>query len=126
MEKNKLTATINGRMYTFVSEETPEYMEKLCSYVNENIRKVKQMNPTLLGERHLVLAALNICDELFKANMGGKAMIDKARHNYNEIVEENKKLREIINNSEYEIDMASLQHQLEEAKKEIERLKRRY
>ncbi len=126
MEQNKLTQTINGRMYTFVSEETPEYMEKLCAYVNENVTKVKQKNPTLLGERPIVLAALNICDELFKANIGGKAMYEKAQKNYNELVAENKRLREIVNSSEYEIDMASLQHQLDEAKREIERLKRRY
>ena len=126
MEQNKLTQTINGRMYTFVSEETPEYMEKLCAYVNENVTKVKQKNPTLLGERPIVLAALNICDELFKANIGGKAMYEKAQKNYNELVAENKRFREIVNSSEYEIDMASLQHQLDEAKREIERLKRRY
>lgn len=126
MEKNKLTSTINGRTYTFVSEETPEYMEKLCKYLNDNIQKVKQMNPTLLGERHLVLAALNICDELYKAKLGGKVVMEQAQKNYDDVVAENKRLRSIVNNSGYGIDMSSLQRQLEEAKKEIQRLKGRY
>ena len=126
MEKNKLTSTINGRTYTFVSEETPEYMEKLCNYLNENIQKVKQMNPTLLGERHLVLAALNICDELYKAKLGGKVMLEKAQKNYEEIVAENKRLRGAVNNSGYALELTSLQRQLEEAKREIQRLKGNY
>ena len=126
MEKNKLTYTINGRTYTFVSEETPEYMERLCKYLNDNIQKVKQMNPSLLGERHLVLAALNICDELYKAKLGGKVMIEKAQKNYDEIVAENKRLRASMNNSGYALELTSLQRQLDEAKREIQRLKGNY
>ena len=31
MNKNRLTVTINGRMYTLVSEESGEYMEELAA-----------------------------------------------------------------------------------------------
>lgn len=123
MEKNKLTVTINGRMYTLVSEETSEYMQELSEYVNKSVEKVVSNNPSLIGERPIVLAALNICDELFKAELGGKIMINKAQKNYEEIIAENKRLRDILNNSEYEIDVAALHKQLEEAKAEIARLK---
>lgn len=123
MEKNKLTVTINGRMYTLVSEESRGYMQELSEYVNKSVEKVVNNNPSLMGERPIVLAALNICDELFKAELGGKIMIDKAQKNYDEIIAENKRLREILNNSEYEIDIATLQRQLEEAKREIAMLK---
>ena len=123
MEKNKLTVTINGRMYTLVSEESREYMQELSEYVNKSVEKVVNNNPSLMGERPIVLAALNICDELFKAELGGKIMIEKAQKNYDEIIAENKRLREILNNSEYEIDIATLQRQLEEAKREIAMLK---
>ncbi|MBQ7975441.1 MAG: cell division protein ZapA [Clostridia bacterium] len=123
MEKNKLTVTINGRMYTLISEETREYMQELSEYVNNSVTKVINNNPSLMGERPIVLAALNICDELFKAELGGKIMREKAQKNYEEIIAENKRLREVLNNSEYEIDIATLQSQLEEAKREIEMLK---
>ncbi len=122
MEKNKLTASVNGRMYTFVSEDSPEYMEKLCKFLNENIDKVKQMNPSLLGERHLVLAALNICDELYKAKLGGKVMLEKAQKSYDEVVAENKRLSSMSNNQE----ISNLRRQLQEARNEIDRLKRSY
>ncbi len=123
MEKNKLSVTINGRMYTLVSEESREYMQELSDYVNSSVTKVINNNPALMGERPIVLAALNICDELFKAELGGKIMREKAQRNFDEIVAENKRLREILNNSEYEIDIATLQSQLEEAKREISMLK---
>ena len=63
--------------------------------------------------------------QLFKAELGGKIMREKAQKNYDDIVAENKRLREIVNNSEYEIDIAALQRQLDDAKREIERLKNR-
>ena len=120
MENNKVSVTINGRMYTLVSDETIEYMRELSDYVNVNVQKVKDKNPALTGERPIVLAALNICDELFKANRGGKIMFEKAQKNYEELVAENKRLRESLNDS----DVSSLERQLESAKAEIERLRR--
>ena len=120
MENNKVSVTINGRMYTLVSDETIEYMRELSDYVNVNVQKVKDKNPALMGERPIVLAALNICDELFKANRGGKIMFEKAQKNYEELVAENKRLRESLNDS----DVSSLKRQLESAKAEIERLRR--
>lgn len=120
MENNKVSVTINGRMYTLVSDETTEYMRELSDYVNVNVQKVKDKNPALMGERPIVLAALNICDELFKANLGGKVMLEKAQRSYEEIVAENKRLRESMNES----DVYSLKRQLESARAEIERLRR--
>ena len=120
MENNKVSVTINGRMYTLVSEETTEYMRELSDYVNKNVQKVKDKNPALMGERPIVLAALNICDELFKENMGGKVMFEKAQKNYDEIIAENKRLRERLNDT----DVSGLKRQLESARAEIERLRR--
>lgn len=125
MEKNRLTVTINGRMYTLVSEETPEYMDELSARVNEKVAEVKRNNPGLLGERPIVLAALNICDEYFKAERGGKLLLDKTSQKYEEVVAENKELRGLLNESEYEIDIAALRQQLENANKEIASLKKK-
>ena len=123
MDKNKVTAIINGRMYTLVSEETADYMKMLSDKVNEKVDFVKKNNPTLLGERPIVLAALNICDDYYKAESGGKIMIENLERKYNELAEENKKLRDVLNNSEYEIEVSSLMKQLEDAKNEIAALK---
>ena len=125
MMKNRLTVSINGRMYTLVSEESTEYMNKLAECVNNKLDEIKKNNSSLLGERPIVLAALNICDELQKAESASKLLSENIQRKYDEVVKENIELRNVVNNSEYEIDVVSLRHQLDNAKKEIEELKRR-
>lgn len=66
MAMNKINLTINSRMYTLISDESPEYMEMLGAHVNEKIRTVMEGGKNLMGERPMVLAALNICDEYYK------------------------------------------------------------
>lgn len=66
MPLNKVNLTINSRMYTLVSEESPEYMAKLSEHINEKIKEVLAGGKNIMGERPIVLAALNICDEYYK------------------------------------------------------------
>lgn len=66
MAVNKLTFTINSRQYTVVAEESTEYLERLCSHVNEKVENVLRGGQNIMGERPIVLAALNICDEYYK------------------------------------------------------------
>ncbi len=67
MAVNKVTITINSRQYTVVAEESTEYLEQLCSHINEKVENVIRGGQNLLGERPVVLAALNICDEYYKS-----------------------------------------------------------
>lgn len=67
MPVNRVTLTINSRQYTVVAEESKEYIEKLCNHINEKVSEVRKGGQNILGERPVVLAALNICDEYFKA-----------------------------------------------------------
>ena len=66
MALNKVNLAINSRMYTVVSEESPEYMAKLCEHINNKIKMVLKNGKNVMGERPIVLAALNICDEYYK------------------------------------------------------------
>ena len=66
MAVNRVTLTINSRQYTVVAEESKEYIEKLCNHINEKVAEVRKGGQNVLGERPVVLAALNICDEYFK------------------------------------------------------------
>ena len=64
--KNRVTMTICGEDYNFVADESPEYMEKVGSYVSE------KMDAILTGAKvgrtdAAVLTAANIADELFKS-----------------------------------------------------------
>lgn len=63
---NRLNITINSRIYTVVARENTEYLKSLGEYVNEKVNLVIREGNHIMGEKPLVLAALNICDEYFK------------------------------------------------------------
>jgi cell division protein ZapA len=57
---------IHGQRYPIRSALEPEYVAKLASYVDEKIRASAESTPTGDSLRLVVLAALNIADELFR------------------------------------------------------------
>lgn len=63
---NRINITINSRVYTVVADEEEAYLKRLCDYVNEKVKLVISEGTHVMGEKPLVLAALNICDEYFK------------------------------------------------------------
>ena len=63
---NRVNITINSRVYTVVAEEEESYIKSLCDYVNDKVNTVLREGSHVMGERPVVLAALNICDEYFK------------------------------------------------------------
>lgn len=103
---NKVNLTINSRMYTLVSEESPEYMAKLSEHINEKIRRVLAGGKNIMGERPIVLAALNICDEYYRLAepKEGEAGYDAEKAH---LQSQNKKLKN---------EVSSLKKELEEAK----------
>lgn len=126
MDKNRVTVIINGRQYVMVSDESQEYLRKLADYVEAKVADVRKTTNNIMGERPIVLAALNICDEYFKALEGGNIVASQAERTNEKIKklqEENDKLSEIISKSDYEIDIKMLQKQLDDAEQEIKNLK---
>lgn len=84
---NKVNITINSRVYTVVADEDVSYLERLCEYVKEKVNLVLNEGNHVMGEKPVVLAALNICDEYFK-------LLDSSgsEENVSEIVAKNKQL----------------------------------
>lgn len=101
MSVNKITFTINSRSYTVVAEETTEYLEKLCAHVNEKVENVLRGGQNIMGERPLVLAALNICDEYYKQLENNDALKEKAA----ELKEKNGRLEREAEHAQEELDM---------------------
>ncbi len=126
MDKNRITVIINGRQYVLVSDESQEYLKKLAEYVNAKLRDVRQSTDNIMGERPMVLALLNICDEYFKALEGGNIVASQAERTnekMRKLQEENEKLSDMLSKSDFEIDIKMLQKQLDDAQEEIKRLK---
>ena len=66
MEKQKTTVTVAGKEYTLVSSDSPEYMRRVAAYADRKLRETAAATrlPALQAD---ALAALNLADELMKA-----------------------------------------------------------
>ena len=63
---NHVVISICGEEYTFVAEESSSYMQRVRSYVNDKMAEV--LDSSKVGRTDAaVLTAVNIADELFKA-----------------------------------------------------------
>lgn len=63
---NHVVISICGEEYTFVAEESSSYMQRVGSYVNDKMAEV--LDSSKVGRTDAaVLTAVNIADELFKA-----------------------------------------------------------
>ena len=70
---NRVTVTICGEEYTFVADEAAGYMQKVGSYVNGKMSEV--LEGAKVGRTDAaVLTAVNITDELFKAQTAAEQL----------------------------------------------------
>lgn len=102
MSVNKVSFTINSRQYTVVAEESVAYIEKLCNHINEKVESVIRGGQNILGERPIVLAALNVCDEYYKAIEAGELIKDQMK----KCSDKNLKLQQTLRDLQKELDSA--------------------
>lgn len=62
---NKITVTISGTEYTFMSEESSAYMQKVAGLVDEKMTDITSSGRVSRMDA-AVLAAANLADELLK------------------------------------------------------------
>lgn len=90
---NRVTMTICGDEYTLVADEQAEYMEKVGHLVDEKMSQL--MEQARVGRSDAaVLTAVNLADELFKAQEASenlrrqlKTYLDEAAQAKNEVSE---------------------------------------
>jgi cell division protein ZapA len=61
-----IAVEIQGQRYPIRSTLDPEYVARLASYVDARVRAAGDSTPSGDSVRVLILAALNIADELFR------------------------------------------------------------
>ena len=88
---NRITVSICGDEYTLVADETAAYMQKVGATVDEKMREVMDSAHVSRNDA-AVLAAVNLADELYKAQEGTenlrrqlKSYLDEANAAKNEI-----------------------------------------
>ena len=65
--KNRINITICATDYTIVAEESMDYVQKVAQMVDQKMTGLIEENPKLSTNMAAVLTAVNLCDELFKA-----------------------------------------------------------
>jgi cell division protein ZapA len=70
MEKRQLRIDVLGTSFVIQSDESPEHLARLSSFVKDRIEEVKARYTFADPLTVAVLAALNIADDLFKARDG--------------------------------------------------------
>ena len=90
---NRVTMNICGEEYTLIAEESPSYMERVGSLVNEQLTKVMEGSKVSRTDA-AILAAINIADELLKSQESAenlrrqlKTYLDEAAQAKNEVSE---------------------------------------
>ena len=99
---NRVTMSICGTEYILVAEEDAAYMEKIGSMVDAEMQKL--MDSAHMSRDAAVLAAVNLADQLTKAQEGAenlrrqlKTYLDEASRAKNEAAELRRKLQNAQN-----------------------------
>lgn len=137
---NTVTITINGMDYNLKGRESAEYLQKLARYVDEKVRNIMANNAKLSTTAAATLVALNIADELYKADEKIEVLLSKnkelesefnnfknnnseleaLKEKFNQIVKENDLLKQEIENNYKEIETLKID---ENIKDDIDKLK---
>lgn len=64
-----VSVTIRGEQYTIRATEDPSYVREVAAYVDAKCDGVVKRSQSLPPTKAVVLASLNIADELFKAEI---------------------------------------------------------
>ena len=66
MEKKSVTVTLGGRKYTFASDESEAYMQRVAQYADQRLLEMEHMSNLPMAQ-NAILTCMNLSDELLKA-----------------------------------------------------------
>ena len=100
----RVTININGKEYNLKGSDDSQYLKDIAEYVDTKIKEIKIKNSTLSTTDMVVLAALNIADELNNSDINNKTLSEKNKalevkienldERYNKTFNELEKLKE--------------------------------
>lgn len=62
-KKNRITVDIYGVQYVVIGTESPSHIRRVASMVDEKMREINSMNPSLGTNKLAVLTAMNIVND---------------------------------------------------------------
>lgn len=136
--KNDTEVIINGRIYTLSGYESPEYLQKVATYINGKINEFKSNEnyKSLSVDMQRTLLELNVADDYFKAKKQADALeadiankdkqlydikheLISAQIKVEALEKENAALQRTINSNQ--LDMVKLETELNDAKNKRKR-----
>lgn len=76
MEKSHIILSLARQDFRIVCSESPEYMKTLEKAVNARIESIRKKYPSMSTMRIVLLAMLDMEDDLFKAGLEKEAQAD--------------------------------------------------
>ncbi|WP_071395976.1 cell division protein ZapA [Bacillus tuaregi] len=62
-QKNRITVDIYGVQYVIIGPESPSHIRQVASLVDEKMREINSMNPSLGTNKLAVLTAINAVND---------------------------------------------------------------
>lgn len=79
MKGNRVAVEIMNDTYTLMGDSSPEYIQKVAQYVDQDLKKLREKQPRLARNRLLVLALMNMTERFFSEREKGDALHDECR-----------------------------------------------
>ena len=116
--KNTTQVLIDGKIITLSGYESPEYLQKVASYINQKIGELSQLqgyNRLSVDTKH-TLISLNVADDYFKAREQSEMLEEDMEAKDAESYELRSEL------AETKVRLESMKEELEQLRKEKEEL----
>ena len=116
--KNTTQVLIDGKIITLSGYESPEYLQKVASYINQKIGELSQLqgyNRLSVDTKH-TLISLNVADDYFKAREQAEMLEEDMEAKDAESYELRSEL------AETKVRLESMKEELEQLSKEKEEL----
>ena len=116
--KNTTQVLIDGKIITLSGYESPEYLQKVASYINQEIGELSQLqgyNRLSVDTKH-TLISLNVADDYFKAREQAEMLEEDMEAKDAESYELRSEL------AETKVRLESMKEELEQLRKEKEEL----
>ena len=116
--KNTTQVLIDGKIITLSGYESPEYLQKVASYINQKIGELSQLqgyNRVSVDTKH-TLISLNVADDYFKAREQAEMLEEDMEAKDAESYELRSEL------AETKVRLESMKEELEQLRKEKEEL----
>lgn len=126
MSVNRVEVTINSRQYAVLANESEDYIRRMAGHIDEKVKLVLKGGQNVMGERPIVLAALNICDEYYKCEEAGRVLKHQLQTCTDKLDRAYAEIRELKSATpQISFDEAEAEEKLKAAEEQINILKER-